>query len=186
MKNDDGGASRDERFQDLYRRFFRRMVRYFMRVSRLSEEDAEELTQEAFARFLEAMDEYRGEAEWAYFEVIARNVLYNKIRSSKTAKRKGNTVDIDDPEFRNEPVAPEGPDYAERQQTEIRRRQLYEAIEKLPAGQRQCLMLWLQEFKFEEIARALNISLDAVKSRLRDARRLLGARLGQQLPEEEQ
>jgi RNA polymerase sigma-70 factor (ECF subfamily) len=186
MTNNDGGASREDRFRDLYRRFYWRMVRYFMRVSRLSQEDAEELTQESFLRFLEAMDEYRGEAEWAYFEVIAQRVLYNRIRAQKTAKRNAEMVDIDGPGFSNEPAAPAGPDYADRQQTEIRRRQLHDAIAELPAGQRQCLMLWLQEFKFEEIAKALRISLDAVKSRLRDARRLLGARLGHNLPEDEQ
>jgi len=186
MMNADGGASRDERFHAFYRKYYWRMVRYFMRISRLSQEDAEELTQEAFLRFLEAMDEYRGEAEWAYFEVVAQRVLYNRIRSNATAKRSAGTVDIDDPGFKNEPAAPEEPDYAEKQQTEIRRRQLYEAISGLPNGQRQCLLLWLQEFKYEEIAKTLRISMDAVKSRMRDARRLLGARLGHQLPEDEQ
>lgn len=181
-----GGGDRDDRFKSLYQKYYWRMVRYFVRVSRLSQEDAEELTQEAFLRFYEAMDEYRGEAEWAYFEVIARNVLNNRIRALKTAKRRADTVDIDDPELKHEPAAPEGPDYAERQQTAIRRKQLYDAIAELPPGQRQCLLLWLQDLKYEEIAKALRISMDAVKSRMRDARKLLSKRLGHELPEDEQ
>jgi len=186
MMKHDGGSGRDDQFRTLYQKYYWRMVRYFQRISRLSQEDAEELTQEAFLRFLEAMDEYRGEAEWAYFEVIAQRVLYNRIRANSTAKRGAETVPIDDPSFRNEPAAPEGQDYAERQEVEIRRKLLHDAIAELSSGQRQCILLWLEGFKYKEIATTLRTSMDAVKSRMRDAKALLGARLGHPLPEDEQ
>jgi RNA polymerase sigma factor (sigma-70 family) len=180
-----GGDDRDERFKSLYQRYYHRIVRFYVRAFRVSEEDAQELTQDAFVRLYEAMDEYRGDAEWAYLEQIARRVGYNRIRAHATGKRNADTVAIDDPNFNHEPPAPEGPDLAERQQTEIRTRQLHDAIAQLPAGQRQCILLWLKDYSYEEIATALRITDDAVKSRIRDARKLLGKRLGTTFPEDE-
>jgi len=179
--------SNEERFKTLYQKYYRRLVRFYVQAFRFSEEDAEELSQDAFVRFYEALDEYRGDAEWAFFETIARNVAYNKIRAWKTAKRNAKLVDIDDPGFNHDPAAPEGPDYAERQHDALQKKQLRDAIAQLPAGQRECLQLWLQGFKYEEMAKFLRVSVDAVKSRLRDAKRILRERLGRNvsLPEDE-
>jgi RNA polymerase sigma factor (sigma-70 family) len=180
-------SARDERFKSYYQRYYRRVVRFYVNGFRLAEEDAEELTQEAFIRFYEAMDEYRGDAEWAFFETIARNLAYNRIRFWKTQKRSAQIVEIDDPETREEPAAPDAPDYAEQQEESHRRERLHEAIAELPRGQRECMQLWLEDFKYDEIATALHISMDAVKSRLRDAKKILRARLGDEgaLPEDE-
>lgn len=178
----------DDRFQSLYRKYYKRMVRFYTGSFRVSEEDAEELTQDAFFRFLEAMDEYRGDAEWAYLEAIARNVAYNRIRSQKTAKRGADTVDINDRNSVPEPVAPPEPDYAQREEDARRSKLLRDAIAELPAGSRECIQLWLNDFKYDEIAKFLGITLDAVKSRLRDAKKILHARLGDSnaLPEDEE
>jgi RNA polymerase sigma-70 factor (ECF subfamily) len=178
--------TKDDRFRSLYQKYYWRVVRFYARSFRLPEEDAQELAQDAFLRFYEAMDEYRGDAEWAFFETIARNVAYNRIRSRKTAKRSGKVVDIDDPDFAHEPAAPEGPDYAQREQEALRSKRLRDAIAGLPAGRRECVQLWLDEFQYDEIAKFLGITMNAVKSRLRDARKLLRARLGdgEALPED--
>jgi len=188
MRIPDGASDRNDRFKLLYQKYYWRIVRFYVRAFRFSEEDGEELAQEAFIRFYEAMDEYRGDAEWAFFETIARNVAYNRIRGQKTKKRSVRTVDIDDPEVgRHEPPTLAGPDYAEREEAASRRKRVYDAIAELPPGQRECLQLWLDDFKYDEIATALRISMDAVKSRLRDAKKLLRARLGDEgtLPEDE-
>ena len=109
-----------------------------------------------------------------------------KLRDQKTAKRNAKIVEIDDPEV-SELSAPAELDYAERQQQEMRRNSLYQAAAELPEGQRQCLGLWLGGFKYDEIAGVLGITVDAVKSRLRDAKRQLRARLGvDTLPEDEE
>ncbi len=189
MKIRNGGGERDERFRSLYQKYYRRVVRFFLVSFHVAEHDAEDLAQEAFTRFYEAMDEYRGDAEWAFFETIARNVAYNRIRATKTQKRNALTVDIDDPEVtNNQPPAPETPDYAEREAAALRRKQLYDAIDELSPLQRECMLLWLDDFKYDAIAAALRISMDAVKSRLRDAKKILRARLGDDgtLPEDEQ
>jgi RNA polymerase sigma-70 factor (ECF subfamily) len=185
--HDDGGG-RDERFKSLYQRYYRRVIRFYVAAFRLAEEDAEELAQDAFVRFYEALDEYRGEAEWAFLETIARNVAYNRIRARQTAKRNAPTVNIDDTSHFSEPEAVPGPDYVERETAALRRKQLYEAIASLTPGQQRCLELWLGEQTYDEIAAALRITVDAVKSRLRDAKKILRARLGDAnaLPEDDQ
>ena len=181
MRTDD----RNGRFKQLYQQYFRRVVRFYVKVCRVSENDAEDLAQIAFLRFYEAMDEYRYDAGCMYFQTIALNVLRNSLRGSKAAKRRVDLIDLDDPEFAYEPAAPAEPDYAERQMSEIQERRLREAIEELPAGQRQCIRLLLAGFKYEEIEQTLRISMDAVKTRLKNARRFLRRRLGeQQLPED--
>jgi len=183
------GNGNGERFNQLYMKYYRRIVLFFIRAFRVSEEDAKDLAQDTFTRFFQSLDEYRGDAEWAFLETTARNVGLNNVRSLHTAKRSAPTINIDDPEFaRLEPPAPEGRDLADRQQDANQRRQLHDAIAQLPSGQRQCVQLWLEDFKYNEIAKALRISMDAVRSRLRDAKRLLRERLGEDnaLPEDDE
>ena len=181
------GEDRDERFRRLYQKHYRRVVKYYVRAFRLSEPDAEELAQDAFLRFYKAMDEYRGDAEWAFLESTARNLALNRIRSRSTLKRNATTVDIDDPNVREEPMAAAEPDYAERQEMAERKRRLHREIAGLSRAQRQCLQARLAGLSYEEIASGLRISMDAVKSRLRDAKKVLRARLGDDhgLPEDE-
>lgn len=182
-------TDRHERFGTMYDRYRRSVIRFFMNAFRVTEEDAKDLTQETFTRFFESLDEYRGDAQWAYLETIARNVGLNHVRAWSTAKRGAETVDIDDANnFSREPAAKEEPDYAEREHEALRRKQLHDAIASLPPGQRQCLQLYLEEFKYHEIAKTLRISLDAVRSRIRDARRVLRSRLGDAaaLPEDDE
>ena len=177
-------SRRDDRFEAIYRKYFGRIYRYYRRVG-VGDDEAQDLAQDVFKRFFEAMDRYRGEAEWAFLETTALNVLRNYVRARKAAKRSARMVELDDPDFHDEPAAPEAPDYAERQHEALRSQRLHAAIAELSPGQRQCLKLWLDDLQYDEIADALRITIDAVKSRLRDAKRILSARLGEKLPEED-
>lgn len=172
-----GDSDREERFKSMYQKYYRRIIRFYVRSFHLSEEDAEELAQDAFVRFYEALAKYRGDAEWGYLKTIAHHIAYNRIRNSLTKKRQAPTVEIDDPNFRDGPATPA------TQETLLLRKQLREHIAALPAGQRQCIYLRLDGFEYKEIADALRITMDAVKSRIRDAKRLLGVRLGGKLLE---
>lgn len=67
----------------------------------------------------------------------------------------------------------EASDSAHREQDVLRRRRLYEAIARLPQGQRQCVDLWISGLPHEQIAKTLHITIDDVKARLNDARELL-------------
>lgn len=171
----DGAAGHDDRFEALYRTYYARVWRFY-RTSRVSDDEAHDLAQDAFQRFYQS--HYHGDAPWPYLQATARNVLYNWLRARKTMKRTCEIVDIDDPELPIDPAAPEGPDYAQREEEERLRALLRQAIADLPPGQRDCVMLWVQGFNYDEIARTLRITPDAVKSRLRDAKKHLRTRLG--------
>jgi len=187
MTTRDDGEDRDDLFRFLYKRYYARMLRYFRQVFHLSEADAQELTQDSFLRFYRAMDDYRGEAEWALLETIARNVGYNRVRSVNTVKRGSvRPESLEDGEPRNDPADVEQRHPVDTMIETERLRRVRQAIDELPKGQRQCLQLWLEDFSHEEISRTLRISIVAVKSRIRDAKRALRERLGDEgaLPEE--
>jgi RNA polymerase sigma-70 factor (ECF subfamily) len=151
-------------------------MRFFVRSFHCSEDDARDLTQETFLRVLRAIEEYRGDAEWAFLETTARHVVYNKFRAQNTTRRRGQTEDIDNPKIRVPAIEP--PDYAAQQERATRLRQLRDEIAKLPTGQRESIQLWLDGFSYIEIARFLRVSEDAVKSRIRDAKKRLREKLG--------
>ncbi|HEX6099185.1 MAG TPA: RNA polymerase sigma factor [Thermoanaerobaculia bacterium] len=185
MRSKGGGS--DDLFRSLYDRYSARMLRFFRTVFRVSDAEAQELTHDSFLRFYRTMHEYRGEAEWALLETIARNVGYNRVRSLTTIKRGAvRPESLDDTESsRKDPVAVQQHPL-DRMIDAERRTRLRREMAALPKGQRQCLQLWLDDWSYEDIATTLRISVDAVKSRLRDARRLLRERLGDEgvLPEE--
>lgn len=188
MSASNGDGPRDDLFYKLYRRYYPRMLRFFRSVFRVSQEDAEDLAQDAFIRFYRAMDEYRGDAEWALLEKIARNVALNRIRSLETIRRGAvRTESLDDPAIAEGVKAAGSDDALQRVIDGERRTRLRQAIAALPRGQRQCLQFWLEGFKYEEISVALGVSLDAVRSRIRDAKRTLREKLGAEgeLPEDE-
>jgi DNA-directed RNA polymerase specialized sigma24 family protein len=92
------------------------------------------------------MDEYRGEAEWALLETIARNVGYNRVRSLTTIKRGAiRPESLNDPDAaRNDPAAAQTHP-VDRIIDAERKTRLRQAIAGLPKGQRQCLQLWLDD-----------------------------------------
>jgi RNA polymerase sigma factor (sigma-70 family) len=175
----------DERFEAIYRRHYAKVYYYYTRYCGVADGEAHDLAQDAFIRFYEHIDQLRGVDEWPFLKAIARTVLLNWLRAREAAKRKVELVYLDDPDTRCDPPAKDGPDYAERQQNEQRRKQLREAIAELPETQQQCLRPWLEGFQYDEISRDLGITIDAVKTRLKNAKKLLSARLGETLPEDE-
>ncbi|HEX7152509.1 MAG TPA: RNA polymerase sigma factor [Thermoanaerobaculia bacterium] len=179
-------SDRDERFEAAYRRYYARVYKYF-RGCRVADDEAHDLSQDTFRRFYEKLHTLRNENEVPFLFAIARSVFLNWYRGNKTAKRGAKTVDIEAPAIAPELPSLAAPDYAQRQQLELRKKRLHDAIAQLPEGQRQCIELRLEDASYEEIAAKLGISVEAVKSRIRDAKRLLRARLGDDtFPEDEQ
>jgi RNA polymerase sigma-70 factor (ECF subfamily) len=187
MTTRQAGGDGSELFESLYKRHYGRMLRFFRQVFRVSEADAQELTQDSFIRFYKAMGEYRADAEWALLETIARNVGYNRVRSVNTIKRGSvRPESLDDGESVRDAIDPTRVHPIDTMIETERLRRLRHAISELPQGQRQCLQLWLEDLSSEEISRTLRISIVAVKSRIRDAKRALRERLGDEgeLPED--
>jgi DNA-directed RNA polymerase specialized sigma24 family protein len=87
------------------------------------------------------------------------------------AVRRSATVKIVDLENSAEPAFER--DHAESEDIVLRRRRVHDAIAALPSAQRQCIQLWLDGFKYDEISRALKTSPESVKTGLRDAKRHL-------------
>lgn len=187
MRHDGTGGDDEELFRTLYERHYGRMRRFFRGVFRVSEAEAQELTQDSFVRFYRAIDEYRGQSEWALLATIARNVGYNHVRSGSTIKRGAvRPESLDQHDLTEGAAEAEQTDPVDRLIAAERIARMRQAIAALPKGQRDCLQLWLDDVSYEEIAGALEISVEAVRSRIRDAKRSLRARLGDEsvLPEE--
>ena len=163
-----------DRLDYLYRKYFPQTVMFYVRSFHFPEEDARDFAQEAFLCAYRKIDQYRGDAEWAFLVAVARKVGYEALRSRRSAKRKATPADVQDLTF---PEALSDQWDAE-QENSLRRRQLKEAIAELPEGQRQCIRLMIEGFSYTEIAKLLRISVDAVKSRSRDAKKTLRAKLG--------
>jgi RNA polymerase sigma-70 factor (ECF subfamily) len=169
----------DDRFEAIYRGRYARVWRYF-RSNSISDDEAHDLAQDTFKRLYERVDQIRNDDPWPFLATIAKTILLNRVRARQTQKRSARMVDIDDPDLIfAEPAAPAERDYAEREAEEARQTRLRTAIESLPPGQRECQRLQLEGLQYDEIAKTLGISTDAVKSRLRDAKRYLREQLGE-------
>jgi RNA polymerase sigma factor (sigma-70 family) len=175
----DRGGPYDERFETVYRKHYARVWRYF-RSNSIADDEASDLSQDTFKRLYERMDQIRNDDPWPFIATVARTILLNRVRARQTQKRSAPMVNIDDPDLIfAEPAAPAEPDYAARQTEEARWKQVHEAVASLPPGQRQCLRLWIEDLQYDEIAKILGITIDAVKSRVRDAKRTLREQLGE-------
>jgi RNA polymerase sigma factor (sigma-70 family) len=169
----------DDRFEAIYRRHYARVWRYF-RGNSISDDEAHDLAQDTFKRLYERMNQIRNDDPWPFLATIAKSILLNRVRARQTQKRNARMVEMDDPDLIfAEPAAADVPDYADREAEESRRSRLSAAIAALPPGQRECQRLQLEGLQYDEIAKTLGISIDAVKSRLRDAKQYLREQLGE-------
>jgi RNA polymerase sigma-70 factor (ECF subfamily) len=165
-------------FEETYRKYYARVWRYY-RSCRVSDDEAHDLAQDTFKRLWEYRDSIRGEDPWPFLKRIARSVLLNFIRAARTQRRTATTVTLDDPEIVIDPPAPAEQTYEDREDDLRRRDLLHRAFRELPKGQQECLRLRMADFSYDEIQKTLGITLDAVKSRIRDAKRFLRERLGE-------
>ena len=175
----DGGGPYDERFEAVFRKHYARVFRYF-RTNRIADDEAHDLSQDTFKRLYERMDQIRNDDPWPFLATVAKTILLNRVRARQTQKRSATMVEIDDPELLfAEPAAPAELDYADRKSEEALWERVRRAVASLPPGQRESLRLWIEGFQYNEITKILGISMDAVKSRLRDAKRYLREQLGE-------
>lgn len=182
--------SKEELLKDpariLFERYYRALVGYFCRLG-FSQDEARDLAQDVFIRVLPRMKSFRGEGAWSFLQTTARNLALNKIRHENTKKIKADKVSLETQPFLSESVArdlwsgqiPPSPEdeLIEREERKRQSRRLREAIEELPSKPQTCLLLWLRGLKFREIQDTLGITMDAVKSRLNEARNHLRAKL---------
>ena len=167
----------DER-HDLYVQYYDRVVRYLVRKHRFSLDEARDLAQDVFLRVFRHMEQNEINSQWLFLKTTAHNLAVNEIRR-RTTHRKSESDSTDAlPDLVDTLLhdfwtddAPPSPEMVTSQNEQAAL--LRDAIDELPATLRACVLLRLDGLSYEEIANALRITADAVRTRLRDGKRLL-------------
>lgn len=171
MSGESTGAELD--FQRVFDEFQPKIRRYLARLGGPSE--AEDLTQETFARVSHALANFRGDARlstWIYR--IATNVALDRARSSgfELQARIAESAALE--ALGTAPAIEQ--DIASREMSEC----VQAYVDQLPADYRTVVVLsQLEELPDREIAEVLGISLEAAKIRLHRARARLRQLLDQ-------
>ncbi|HEX6179095.1 MAG TPA: RNA polymerase sigma factor [Thermoanaerobaculia bacterium] len=171
--------------RELVEQFYERVVRYLVGGWRFTLEEARDLAQDVFVGVLRHMKEKRTPIEkpWKFLKTAAHHRAVNEFRSrhfrrhrevgsSEVIERLAELL-LSDVWTGETPPSPEDLAAASQEYGRLR-----EEIENLSPSLRPCLLLWLEGLSYEEIATALHLSVDAVRTRLRDAKKLLVQRLG--------
>jgi len=142
-------------------------------------EDARDLAQETFVRFVRSLDSYRGDASLkSWLLRIATNLALNRLRDRE---RRGDALSLD---ALPEALAPGAPLEHGPEEVALRRLAMDEVkrfVDGLSPPLRAVAVLrFLEEQSYEEIARALEVQIGTVRSRLNAvrfaARALFGSR----------
>jgi RNA polymerase sigma-70 factor (ECF subfamily) len=156
-------------FQHIYDTFRPKIHRYLARMTGANE--ADDLTQEVFIKVSRGLKDFRGESKlssWIYR--IATNVALDHLRRSSQMTTEISSIDTAGEE---EPVRLRGESSLIDQQLIQKEMNacIRNVIKKLPEEYRTVIVLGeLEEFKNNEIAEILQVSLDTVKIRLHRAR----------------
>lgn len=152
-------------FERLYRLHVARIHSLARRMA--GAEDANELTQEIFVRAWNKLSTFRGESAfgtWLYRLGVNLILSHRKSRAIQRQRfEPGHEMET----LPSKPVAPD------------HRMDFETAIEKLPRGARQILVLHdVEGYRHEEIARMMRITAGTSKAQLHRARMLMRATLG--------
>lgn len=160
--------------EELIRRYEQR-VRDCARRMSLDRQDAEDLVQEIFLRMLVSLPRFRGRsafATWMYR--LSHNTCIDAFRRAARDRHRRPTVLPEDAWDPLDQLPALYGDPERELDAAIQECYLGRALAELPDGYREIVRLRLGEGRSnEEVARLLGTTVDAVKSKLRRARRLL-------------
>lgn len=169
-------------FDDLVRRYEGRLFR-LVRAATATREDAEDALQDAFVAAYRACGSFRGEsAVRTWLLIIARHAAYHvRERRARTE-----TAAPDDTLESLASAAGWGDlDPERRFEQRQQRGRVAAALAMLPPADREVLVLRdIEELSGEAAARALDLTVPAMKSRLHRARLKLAAALRHEVPDE--
>ncbi len=159
-------------FQKIYATFQPKILRYVTHL--VGEHEAEDLTQEVFAKIAQTLGTFRGESQlstWIYR--IATNAAIDKLRTSsfRQAALVNSLDDCDEVAEQSvwqgeEPLSPE-----QRLMRQEMQQCFGRYVGNLPANYRAVVVLSeLEQLSNNEIADILGLSLDVVKIRLHRGR----------------
>jgi RNA polymerase sigma-70 factor, ECF subfamily len=168
-------AGSNAAFEELQRRYSRRLYRRIQSITR-NHEDAEDALQETFLRAYLALDSFEGRSQFAsWLTRIAINSALMVLRRRRTraevsfelsleSDEPGLTIDLRETALNPEQLC----DLRQRSHRALR------AISELNINLRTPMTTWIeQECSMREVARTLDLSLAAVKSRFCRARKQL-------------
>ena len=172
--------SKDDRFEKLYRGYYKKLVRSFLSKG-CPPEDARELAQETLLRVYRSMDRFRDESSLAtWMFTIARNLCLNEIR--RRSRHPADSLESSQSDHDEHP----GRQYEDFRvfsppdnllQGELEQK-VEEALAELPENQRAAILLCRgEELSYEEIAKVLGCSLSATKSLIHRGRETLKQKL---------
>lgn len=156
-----------EAHYDLYKMYSKAMYNVGYRITR-SEEEAQDVLQEAFINAFRNLDKYRGDAT---FGAWLKRIVVNKAITALNKKKHESIPDDDQWDVAE---AEQPAEYGDELTVERVKR----GIEQLPDGYRSVLSLYLLEgYDHQEIADIMNITESTSKSQLNRAKNKLRALL---------
>jgi RNA polymerase sigma-70 factor (ECF subfamily) len=162
--------ARFERVMNRYKDYIYNYAHYFSG----SRDHAEDLTQEVLLKIWRNFDSLREEPGKSWIHKVTRNHCIDWYKKGKKIDLSSSPLDDNDPEM-NPPVFHVEQDF-ERQDLRSR---IETAIARLPETLREIIILReIQEMKYEEISRLLDMPLNTVKVNIHRGRRLLREHLG--------
>ncbi|WP_109486433.1 RNA polymerase sigma factor [Occallatibacter savannae] len=179
-------SSHEPRLQEFLQTAERRRPQLLRMARRLtqSNEDAEDVVQEAFLKAYKALARFRGESQMSsWLGAIVQNTAHEHLRSRRgrvflsleyLSKDDGDVVEINLPDPRKNPE--------EMWETREIETVLREEVGKLSFVCRRAIEVCaLEETPQAEAARALNLSVATMKSRVFRGKRLLGTALSRRM-----
>lgn len=169
----------DDLFRTLYEKYGGAIVSFFMRFG-FSRELAQEYAQDTFVRVYEHMDAWRRESEWVYLRQTALRIALNAVRTRDSIKRKGIHVPIDSPVGAGLSSGDELPvdHLVGAESRRDRLESLKGALAALDPRLLGPILLRCQGKSYREIAAALGLTLDTVKTRIHEAKARIREHLG--------
>lgn len=160
----------EKAFEELVRRY-QRQVANIIYLTLGNREAIEDLTQEVFIRVYKSLARFQHDASvYSWIYRITVNLCIDEIRRRKI-KRTISLQFFSDHKLEQEKKFKDKATAADRVLTEERRSMVREALQKLSPLQRTVIVLReYEDLSYDEIAKTLNISTQAVKSRIFRAR----------------
>lgn len=159
-------------FSCLYERYEAQLLRYVRRVAPFSEEEAQDVLQEAFIkiwRHLNAFNPQLRLSSWMYR--IVHNEAVSTLRK-KTSFGKDHLLAMD--ESLQARLAAEWPDLSYSDETEDQENAIRSALAELPLPHREVLVLrFMEDMSYEDISDVLKIPEGTVATRLNRAKKAL-------------
>ena len=160
-------AGNERAFEVLYRRYRKQLFGYLYNLMSGNASEAEEVFEETWIKVIDKLPSYRDQGKFsAWLFRVARNIFIDTVRRNKRSALPLETGDL-----------PDVPDWSRRPERELEEQEtaavIAEALDQLPADQKEVFLLRQQELSFKEIAEIQACPVNTVLGRMHYAVRNL-------------